>query len=64
MKNWYFVVPIDERPVVFGMTASPGGDETVETTYIALQKLMDALDSIIIIPREHTEELKQYVHPV
>jgi ERCC4-related helicase len=64
MKNFYFTVPLAIRPLVFGMTASPGGEDTVDNTYKSLQKLMDALDSKIIIPTDNADELKSFTNPV
>ncbi|XP_022809816.1 uncharacterized protein LOC111346815, partial [Stylophora pistillata] len=50
--QYYKKTPNRFKPVVLGLTASPGGELTVERTSETVEKLLENLDSVVTMPTE------------
>jgi endoribonuclease Dicer len=63
MKDFYYTCQVDDRPSVFGMTASPASSDTFEDTWECVLKLCTNLDSEIASPTETIDSLKAVLSP-
>ena len=58
MRDHYVPCPVDDRPNIFGMTASPVWN--VKNPAAALQELKWNMFASIVAVKQHVDELKQH----
>ena len=62
MRQYY--KNVENKPKIVGLTASPGGADTLEEAVLKLKSLLENLDcEKVHTPVDFKEEMNHYVHP-